>query len=202
MKTRNIFRTLIVILCLILIGWGVILFTILDNKSKSDFYGSVYEIDAPEFTLTDHNGSEVSLADFDDKIVLLFFGYTNCPDICPMTLSVANNTVDKLGNKAKDVQVVFISVDPERDTQEKLKGYMTYFNDDFVGLTGNPEEIKEVADDYNVVYSKEEVDSASGYLIGHTSSILLIKPNGKIFLRYSQSNMDPDSIADDIEKIL
>lgn len=202
MKRRTVFRTLVVILCLILIGWGVILFTILDDRNKSEFYGSVYEIEAPEFTLTDHNGSRVKLSDLNDKIVLLFFGYTNCPDICPMTMSVANNTVNNLGDRADKVQVVFISVDPERDTQEKLKGYMNYFNESFIGLTGTPEEIEKVADDYNVVYRKEEVESASGYLIGHTSSILLIKPDGQIFLRYPQSNMDADSIANDIEKIL
>ncbi len=202
MNRRYLLRTLIVILCLILIGWGVILFTILDNKDKSSYYGNVYEREAPNFTLTDHNGSEVSLSDFEGKVVLIFFGYTSCPDICPMTMSVVDNVVDNLGDKGDQVQVLFVSVDPERDTQEKLKSYMEYFNDSFIGLSGTSEEIDEVADDYNVFYEKEYVDSASDYLIGHNSSVLLITPKGEIFLRYPQNKMDPVSIASDIERIL
>ncbi len=202
MNRRYLLRTLIVILCLILIGWGVILFTILDNKDKSSYYGNVYEREAPNFTLTDHNGSEVSLSDFEGKVVLIFFGYTSCPDICPMTMSVVDNVVDNLGDKGDQVQVLFVSVDPERDTQEKLKSYMEYFNDSFIGLSGTSEEIDEVADDYNVFYEKEYVDSASDYLIGHNSSVLLITPKGEIFLRYPQNKMDPVSIASDIERVL
>ena len=202
MKRRNVFKILIGILFLILIGWGIILYQIIDIKSKSDFYGSVYEREAPNFTLTGQNGSKVSLSNFKDKVVLLFFGYTNCPDICPITLSVMNNVIDKLGDKADNVQVLFVTVDPERDTVEKLKSYMPYYNESFIGLTGTPEEIDKVAVDYNIFYSKEEVDSSSDYLMGHNSSVLLITPNGEIFLRYPQNSMDPVSIAGDIKRIL
>jgi len=144
----------------------------------------------------------VSLSNFKDKVVLLFFGYTNCPDICPITLSVMNNVIDKLGDKADNVQVLFVTVDPERDTVEKLKSYMPYYNENFIGLTGTLEEIDKVADDYNIFYSKEGVDSSSGYLMGHNSSVLLITPDGKTFLRYPQNSMDPVSIARDIERVL
>lgn len=202
MKRRNVFNILIGILFLILIGWGIILYQIIDIKSKSDFYGSVYEREAPNFTLTGHDGSKVSLSNFKDKVVLLFFGYTNCPDICPITLSVMNNVIDRLGDKADNVQVLFVTVDPERDTVEKLKSYMPYYNESFIGLTGTPEEIDKVAVDYNIFYSKEEVDSSSGYLMGHNSSVLLITPDGEIFLRYPQNSMDPVSIAGDIKRIL
>ena len=202
MNRRNLLRTLIILLCLILIGWGVILFTILDSKNKSSYYGNIYEREAPNFTLTDQYGSEVSLSDFEDKVVLIFFGYTSCPDICPMTMSVVDNVLDNLGDKSDQVQVLFISVDPERDTQEKLKSYMEYFDDSFIGLSGSSQEIDQVADDYNVFYEKEYVDSASEYLIGHNSSILLVTPKGEILLRYPQNKMDPVSIASDIERIL
>ncbi len=202
MKRRNVFKILIGILFLILIGWGIILYQIIDLKSKSDFYGNVYEREALNFTLTGHDGSKVSLSNFKDKVVLLFFGYTNCPDICPITLSVMNNVIDKLGDKADNVQVLFVTVDPERDTVEKLKSYMPYYNESFIGLTGTPEEIDKVAVDYNIFYSKEEVDSSSGYLMGHNSSVLLITPDGEIFLRYPQNSMDPVSIAGDIKRIL
>ncbi len=119
-----------------------------------------------------------------------------------MTMSTVNNVLDELGDKSKDVQVLFVSVDPERDSEEKLKSYMNYFNESFVGLTGTAEEIDKVADDYNVFYEKEYVDSASEYLIGHNSSVLLVTPDGEIFLRYPQNRMDPSSIAADIERIL
>ncbi|MCH7517567.1 MAG: SCO family protein [Candidatus Dadabacteria bacterium] len=202
MKRRNVFKILIGILFLILIGWGIILYQIIDLKSKSDFYGSVYEREAPNFTLTGQNGSKVSLSNFKDKVVLLFFGYTYCPDICPMTLSVMNNVVNELGDQADKVQVLFVSIDPERDTQGKLKSYIPYYNESFIGLTGTLEEIDKVAVDYNIFYSKEEVDSSSDYLMGHNSSVLLITPNGEIFLRYPQNKMDPVSIAGDIKRIL
>ena len=119
-----------------------------------------------------------------------------------MTMSAMNNIVDQLGDKADQVQVVFVTVDPQRDTVKKLKSYITYYNENFIGLTGTPQEIDKVADDYNIFYSKEEVESSSGYLMGHNSSVLLITPDGEIFLRYSQNKMDPASIAADIEKIL
>ncbi len=202
MKRRNVFKILIGILVLILLLWGVILYVYLDHNTKSDYYGMVYEREAPEFTLTDQEGAKVSLSDFKDKVVLLFFGYTYCPDICPMTMSAMNNIVDQLGDQADQVQVVFVTVDPQRDTVKKLKSYITYYNENFIGLTGTPQEIDKVADDYNIFYSKEEVESSSGYLMGHNSSVLLITPDGEIFLRYSQNKMDPASIAADIEKIL
>jgi len=202
MKRRNLFKILLGMLVIILLLWGIILYVYLDQNTKSDYYGMVYEREAPEFTLTDQDGSKVSLSDFKDKLVLIFFGYTHCPDICPMTMSVMNNVVDQLGDQAEQVQVIFVTIDPERDTQEKLKSYVPYYNENFIGLTGTPEEIDKVADDYNIFYSKEEVESASGYLMGHNSSVLLITPDGEIFLRYTQNRMDPVSIAGDIKRIL
>jgi protein SCO1/2 len=202
MKRRSLLRILIGMLFVIVLLWGIILYVYLNSNSKADYYGIVYEREAPEFTLTDQDGDQVSLSDFEDKVVLIFFGYTNCPDICPMTMSVMNNVVDQLGDQADHVQVVFVTVDPERDTQQKLKSYIPYYNKSFVGLTGTPEEIDKVADDYNVYYSKEEVESSSEYLMGHNSSVLLITQDGEIFLRYPQNRMDPASIAGDIKRIL
>lgn len=202
MKRKKLFKVLIGILVMIIVLWGVILYVYLDQNTKSDYYGMVSEREAPEFTLANQDGAKVSLSDFKDKVVLIFFGYTHCPDICPMTMSVMNNVMDQLGDQADQVQVVFVTIDPERDTQDKLKGYIPYYNENFIGLTGTPEEIDKVADDYNIFYSKEEVESSSGYLMGHGSSVLLITPKGKILLRYPQNRMDPVSIAGDIEKIL
>ncbi len=202
MKRRNLFKILIGMLVIILLLWGIILYVYLDQNTKSDYYGMVYEREAPEFTLTDQDGSKVSLSDFKDKFVLIFFGYTHCPDICPMTMSVMNNVVDQLGDQAEQVQVIFVTIDPERDTQEKLKSYVPYYNENFIGLTGTLQEIDKVADDYNIFYSKEEVESSSEYLMGHNSSVLLITPDGEILIKYPQNRMDPASIAGDIERIL
>jgi len=202
MKRRNLFKFLIGMLVIILLLWGTILYVYLDQNTKSDYYGMVYEREAPEFTLTDQDGSKVSLSDFKDKLVLIFFGYTHCPDICPMTMSVMNNVMDQLGDQAEQVQVIFVTIDPQRDTQEKLKSYIPYYNENFIGLTGTPEEIDKVADDYNIFYSKEEVESSSEYLMGHNSSVLLITPDGEILIKYPQNRMDPASIAGDIERIL
>lgn len=174
----------------------------MDQNTKSDYYGMLYEREAPAFTLTDQDGAKVSLSNFKDKVVLLFFGYTYCPDICPMTMSVMNNVIDELGDQADQVQVVFISIDPERDTKEKLKSYIPYYNENFIGLTGTLEDIDKVADDYNIFYSKEEVESSSEYLMGHNSSVFLITPDGDLFLKYPQNRMDPVSIAGDIGRIL
>lgn len=202
MKRKKLFKVLIGILVMIIVLWGVILYVHLDQNTKSDYYGMVSEREAPEFTLTDQDGAKVSLSDFKDKVVLIFFGYTHCPDICPMTMSVINNVMDQLGDQADRVQVVFVTIDPERDTKDKLKSYIPYYNENFIGLTGTPEEIDKVADDYNIFYSKEEGESSSGYLMGHGSSVLLITPEGDILLRYPQNTMDPAAIAGDIEKIL
>ena len=202
MKRRNLFKILIGMLVIILLLWGIILYVYLDQNTKSDYYGMVYETEAPEFTLTDQDGSKVSLSDFKDKLVLIFFGYTHCPDICPMTMSVMNNVVDQLGDQAEQVQVIFVTIDPERDTQEKLKSYVPYYNENFIGLTGTPQEIDKVADDYNIFYSKEEVKSSSEYLMGHNSSVFLITPDGEILIKYPQNRMDPASIAGDIESVL
>lgn len=202
MKRKNLIRMLTGILFLIVILWAVILYVYVDQNSKSDYYGMLYEREAPEFSLTDHNGSKVSLSDFNDKYVLIFFGYTHCPDICPMTMSVMNSVMDQLGDQAERVQVIFVTIDPERDTQEKLKSYIPYYNESFIGLTGTPEEIDKVADDYNIFYSKEEVKSPSDYLMGHNSSVLLITTDGEILIRYPQNRMDPVSIAGDIQKVL
>ena len=203
MNRKKVLYTLVSILILIAIGWGIILFMLFMEKSKADFYGNPYDKGkAPEFSLTDHNGNKVKMSDFKGKAVLLFFGYTQCPDICPVTMATLKTVTDTLGEESGRVQVLFITIDPERDDQEKLKGYVPYFSESFIGLTGTPEEIDKVADDYNAFYVKEEVDSESGYLMGHTSSVYLVNPKGKFVLRYPQNRMDPARIAEDIKNIL
>ena len=202
MKRKKILIASVTVLSLVLIVWAVILYQIFTIKSKSSFYGSSYDMKAPDFTLTNQDGEKVTLRDFKGKVVFMFFGYTHCPDICPVTLSTLNNVTKELGNDGDKVRVIFVTVDPERDTQAELKKYVTFFNKDFIGLTGTPEEIKNVSDSYHAFYIKEETGSEPGYLMGHTSSVYLINPDGRITLRYPQSKMDPKEIAKDVERIL
>ena len=202
MNRKKVYYALITVLILIVIGWGIILFLLFMERSKSDFYGNSYEGVAPEFALTSHEGNEVKLSDFKGKAVLLFFGYSYCPDICPVTMGTLKTVTDNLGEDGDKVQVLFITVDPQRDDVEKLQGYVPYFDESFIGLTGTPEEIDKVAEDYNAFYMKEEIEGESEYLMGHTSSVYLINPKGKFELRYPQHRMDAASIAEDIKKIL
>jgi protein SCO1 len=202
MNRKRLLYILVAVLVLILVGWGILIFQIVSIKSNSNYYGSSYDMKAPDFTLTDQDGAKVSLHDFKGKIVFIFFGYTHCPDICPVTLSALNGVVNDLGDEKDNVQVIFITIDPERDTQEALKKYVSYFNKDFIGLTGTPEQIKDVSDSYHAFYVKEETGKDSDYLMGHTSSVYLINPDGRIVLRYPQSKMDPKEIAKDVKRIL
>jgi protein SCO1/2 len=202
MSRKKLIYTIAAVLFLVIAGWGILIYQLVFIKSKSNFYGSPYDMKAPDFTLTDQDGAKVSLHEFKGKAVFIFFGYTHCPDICPVTLSALNNVINDLGKDKDDVQVIFITIDPERDTQEAIKKYVSYFNKDFIGLTGTPEEIKKVADSYHTFYVKEESGNGSDYLMGHTSSVYLIDADGQIVLRYPQSKMQPKKIAKDVEKIL
>ncbi|HML95502.1 MAG TPA: SCO family protein [Thermodesulfobacteriota bacterium] len=203
MRRKNIIIASFVVLILVAAGWGVILYKLWDHKVKDDYYGNSLEMDIPDFTLTDQNGNKVSLSDFRGEPVFLFFGYTHCPDICPVTLSVLNGVSKEVGEAEKDkFKVLFVTIDPERDDPEALRNYVPYFNESFTGLTGTPDEIKKVANSFRAFYMKEESDSKAGYLMGHTSAVYLLDKNGKVVLRYPQDKMDPKSIAGDLKKIL
>lgn len=202
MKKKRVLIASITVLSIVLIIWAVILYQVFAIKSKASYYGSSYDMRAPDFTLTNQDGEKVTLGEFKGKVVFMFFGYTHCPDICPVTLANLSSAVNELGNDKDKVRVIFVTVDPERDSQTELKKYVTYFNKDFIGLTGTPDEIKNVADSYHAFYIKEEAGSDSGYLMGHTSSVYLINPEGRIVLRYPQNKMDPKEIAKDVKRIL
>jgi len=174
-------------------------------KKQHEFYGHLFDQPAYNFELTDHNGKRVMLSDYTSqgKIVLIFFGYTHCPDVCPTALETMAKMMNYLRpEEAQKVQVLFISVDPERDTEEVLKGYVPYFNPTFIGLRGSEEEIRKVAKEYKAYYKKVEGQSASGYLIDHTATIYLITPDNKIKLLYTPSKQDPEKMAEDIKFLL
>lgn len=134
-----------------------------------------------DFTLTSAEGS-VSLADFRGKVVLVYFGYTWCPDICPLNLSYLTLALNELEPEERErVQVLFISVDPERDTPERLREYTAYFAPDFLGLTGTPEQLAEAAGLYGAAYRRgEEGSSAMGYSVDHSAYTYLLDPSGRL----------------------
>jgi protein SCO1/2 len=135
---------------------------------------------AADFTLDGSAGTPLSLSDFRGKFVLLYFGYTYCPDVCPTTLQDLAVTVDALGEKADDLQVVMVSVDPDRDTPEYLGEYLEHFDPGFLGATGTLDELEAVASRYGVFFDKAEGSAATGYLVDHTSSVTLIDDDGYV----------------------
>ncbi|MFN3598950.1 MAG: SCO family protein [Aquificaceae bacterium] len=180
-------------------------FLLVSCKKQHEYYGHYFDQPAYDFELTDHDGKRVKLSDFtkQGKVVLLFFGYTHCPDVCPMALETMAKTMKYLKpEEAQRVQVLFISVDPERDTPEVLKGYVSYFNPTFIGLRGSEEEIRRTAKEYKAYYRKVEGESAGGYLVDHTATIYLITPDKKIKLLFTPSKQDPEKMAEDIRFFL
>ena len=136
---------------------------------------------ASDFTLTDHNGNPFTFSSTKGKVVMLYFGYTSCPDVCPLTLADMANARTDLGDKAQDVQIVFVTVDPERDSQAKLKNYVPAFDPSIIGLHGTPEEIKAVADAYGVKYKQTPLkDSALGYAVDHSAFIYVVDRSGQL----------------------
>ncbi len=170
-------------------------------KNKETYHGFYNEKVLEDFSLKDSKNRDVSLSEFKGKLVLLNFGYTSCPDICPTTLGNLRSIYSKLDDDRDDVQVLFISVDPDRDNPDKLEEYVNFFNDDFVGLTGSDEELKEVSDIFNIFYFKEGINTENDYLMSHPTSIYLIDREGKLILKYPH-NTKYDFIVKDIKRLL
>ena len=153
-----------------------------------------------DFTLTDHNGQERTLADFKGKVVTIFFGYTQCPDVCPTALSGMSTVMQELGPDAERVQVLFVTVDPERDTPELLAQYVPVFDARFLGLYGTPEKIAELAKEFRVFYRKSG-DLAGHYTIDHTAGTYVFGPDGRprLYVRHAE---DPQVVVADIKALL
>jgi protein SCO1/2 len=152
--------------------------------------------------LTDHDGRRRSLADFRGKLVVLFFGYTHCPDVCPTTLSDMAQALRMLSpQEAARVQVLFVTVDPERDRPEMLKRYVTYFHPSFLGLHGTPEEVARAARDFRIVYRKHTEPGAADYLVDHTAGSYVLDAEGRLrlFLPFAHS---PQDIAHDLKTLM
>jgi protein SCO1/2 len=143
---------------------------------------------AQDFALTDHNGKPRTLADFKGKVVVMFFGYTQCPDVCPTTMAELAGVMKELGPLADQVQVLFVTVDPERDTQALLAQYVPAFDKRFLGLYGDAAATARVAKEFKVFYAKVPGKTAGSYSMDHTAGSYVFDKNGKVrlFLRHGQ----------------
>ncbi len=156
---------------------------------------------AREFSLTDHAGARRTLADYRGKLVVVFFGFTQCPDVCPTTLSDMAEVKKRLGKDGDAVQVIFITVDPERDTPQLLAQYVPGFDPTFVGLRGSPEETAAVAKEFKVFYQKVPGRTETSYTIDHTAGSYVFDRDGRIrlFVRHAT---DVDSLVADLKRLI
>jgi protein SCO1 len=172
--------------------------------SRPSFRGLALEepVPVPDFTLVDQQGRPFRLAEQRGQVVLLFFGYTQCPDVCPTTLANWRQVHQALGEDAARVRFVFVTVDPERDTPERLGRHVNAFHPDFVGLTGTQAELEAVYQVFDVYYEKDTSSgSAAGYLVSHTATSFVVDPDGRWRLRELYGTLAED-IAHDIRLLL
>jgi protein SCO1/2 len=173
------------------------------QQEKFAFVGSVVSgmrVDGA-VELSGSDGKLHRLVDFKGKVVALFFGYTHCPDVCPTAMSELNRALKLLGPRAKEVQVVFVTLDPERDTVDVLRRYVPYFNPDFIGLRGEVNVTKKLAQEFKVFYARQASDSKTGYTIDHSSGVYVFDRNGdlRLFLNQGQTVKD---VAHDLQLLL
>ncbi len=157
------------------------------------------------FSLTDHNGKAVTEKDYAGKYLLVFFGYTFCPDVCPTAMQTISEAMDLLGEDGRKVQPLFISIDPERDTPAVLKEFVSNFHPSIIGLTGTPEQIAAVAKAYRVYYARArtegEEEDDQYYLMNHSAVVYLIDPDGKFIAHFAHTD-PPEQIAAKIRKVI
>jgi len=163
-----------------------------------DVTGANYALD---FELPDHNGQTRRLADFQGKVVVVFFGYTQCPDVCPTTMSELAGIKKALGADGDRLQALFVTVDPARDTPEVLKAYMTNFDPGFLALRPSPEKLAQLAADFKVYYKKVEGPTPTSYTMDHSAGSYIYDPRGRLrlFARYGSG---PAAMLGDIRKLL
>ena len=154
----------------------------------------------PNFTLQSVDGP-VSLSDFRGKIVVLYFGYTSCPDVCPTTLANLRRALNDLGEKAEEVQLVFVAVDWQKDTPERVASYLSAFHPSFVGLSGAQEQIDAVTKDFGIFYQINPPDESGYYTVDHTATTLVLDREGGLILTW-RSGMTADEVLEDLKVLV
>ena len=192
--------TFAIILSLILVLLGACGSQELD---PSQFKGTFLPtpIPAPDFALSNAAGDTVHLSDYEGEIVLLYFGYTFCPDVCPTTLYDLSMLTQSLEEQAGDIQVAMVTVDPQRDTLDKLGSYVTTFDPTFLGLSGDSAKLEAVWQAYGVYRAENQVEGAAGYLVDHTARIYVIDPQGELRLTFP-FGISWQAMADDLKHLM
>jgi len=184
---------------------GVVIAWSLLFEKPGSFRGTTYVEPypaAPDFELVKADGNSFQLSGMRGEIILLFFGYTSCPDVCPTTLAELNQALGRLAeDDANRVQVVFITVDPERDTPERTQTYVDHFNKNFIGLSGSEDQLTKIWGEYGVFREVVEGASAAGYLVNHTARTTLIDGDGNLRLSFG-FDTPVDDIVHDLKLIL
>ena len=163
-----------------------------------DVTGAEYAKDIP---LQDVNGQRRSLKDFSGKVVAVFFGYTQCPDVCPTTLQELVEVKQALGADGSKLQAIFVSLDPERDTPQVLKAYLANFDESFVGLHGTPDEIAAVAKDFKIFFKKVPGKTEGTYTLDHSAGTYLYDPQGRLRI-YERYGVGSQVLAQDVKALL
>ncbi|WP_299028530.1 SCO family protein [uncultured Thermanaerothrix sp.] len=183
---------------------GVLLLSGLLFPPHAQFRGSLLDppVPAPDFSLIRADGGLFTLSDQRGKIVLLFFGYTYCPDVCPTTLADLNAALKRLGRQAENIKVVFISVDPRRDTLQRAQSYAAAFNPAFIGLSGEEVDLQPIWQAYGVYRQvRDEVSRGESYLVDHSARVYLIDAQGNLRLTYAFGT-SADDLVNDLRLIL
>ncbi|MDI3512466.1 MAG: hypothetical protein PWQ61_3233 [Betaproteobacteria bacterium] len=168
------------------------------NFKSTDITGAAF---GQDLKLTDHTGQVRTMADFRGNAVVVFFGFTHCPDVCPTSMITLAEVKRLMGDKGKQLQVLFITVDPERDTLPLLKAYMTNFDPSFLALRPEPAELKAVADSFKIYYRKAEGTTPTSYTMDHSAGKYVFDTNGAVRL-FSSYGTEPAVIAEDILTLL
>ncbi len=166
--------------------------------TSTDITGIDY---AQGFELTDHTGQPRTLADYQGKLVVVFFGFTHCPDVCPTTLAEMAAVKKELGADGGKLRVLFVTVDPERDTQQALADFVPAFDPSFVGLYGSVAQMEKLTKDYKLFVQKVPNKDGAGYNVGHTAGSYVYDPQGRIRL-FVRSGQGPQAVLNDIKLIL
>lgn len=182
------------------VALGVVLFS-RSAELRGAAYAEPYPV-AGDFELNRSDGTIFRLSDIRGKIVLLFFGYTACPDVCPTTLAELKLALDELGqDQAKDVKVVFITVDPDRDDSARVQEYVNHFNPDFIGLSGTEPELARIWNEYGIFREIVDGTSAAGYLVNHTARVTLIDRQGNLRVSFG-FDAPVEDIVHDLKLVL
>jgi protein SCO1/2 len=153
------------------------------------------------FDLVDHTGKHFGNKELEGNWTFMFFGYTHCPDVCPTTMTTLNSVAQRLEDQPENARFVFISIDPERDSPEQLSRFVPYFNKEFIGVTGAPEDLERLTGQLGIMYARAlENTSAGGYIMDHTASILLFDPDGHFHAVFSPP-FTPEQLTRDFVKL-